>query len=329
MKEDKIYSTTVLYENILYCDNLEDFRKEIMGCVQSQRVLWKDKINDIIKENGYNLTELAKLCGVSRVAVKKWCDGAIPQNRELFIRIGFAAHYELEEMNRFLKRFGCFPALYPKSLEDSVYIFVLNSPRLPHTYHMCETLLNQIRMSIQEEDEEGECNDTVQLLTELMDLETEQEMLSFVRENSLAYKNAYRKFYDYIIKFIEENSKDAVSGKRYSIHALANFQGWSSSLRKCVSAIYKGSYFPMRRKVIALGLFLNMNLEQINTSLSLAYMEELYAKNPLESAIIYALEDAKLKDMIFCDGSVELYDYVCSVLRELQIPEAEEFIQGL
>ena len=85
----------------------------------------------------------------------------------------------------------------------------------------------------------------------------------------------------------------------------------------------------MRRKVIALGLFLNMNLNQIIIALRLANMEELYVKNPLESAIIYVLEDARLNDMIFCDGSLELVNYVCMVLQQLQIPEAEEFVRSL
>lgn len=329
MRKNQIYSTTVLHEHILNCDNLEDFRKEILDSLQSQKALWQDKITSIMIENGYNLTEFAKLCQVSRVAVKKWCDGALPQSRELFIRIGFAAHYDLDAMNLFLKRFGRFPALYPKSLEDSVYIFVLNSKTVPHTYAMCERILNQIRFFLQDEEDAVNDQDTVQMLTELMSVETEQEMLSFVKENSQAYRKAYEKFYEYIKSFVEENSKDAVSGKAGSIHALANLQGWSSSLRKCVSAIYQGKYFPLRRKVIALGLFLNMNLEQLNTALRLAYMEELYARNPLESAIIYALEDASLNDMIFCDGSLELFEYVCRVLEELQIPEAEEFVRGL
>lgn len=329
MRDERLYNTTILHENILYCDNPEDFRKEILNSLQDQRVLWQEKINEIIKEKDYSLTSFAGLCGVTRVAVRKWCDGALPQNRELFIRIGFAAGYDLAEMNYFLKRFGRFPALYPKSLEDSIYIFVLNSEKIPHTYAMCETILNRVCLSMLEENEEGDCSDTVQMLTELMSLETEQEMLSFIRENSAAYKSAYEKFYSYVKAFIDENSKDAVSGKPCSLNALANLQGWSSSLRKCVSAIYKGDYFPLRRKVIALGLFLNMNLEQINTCLCLANMEELYARNPLESALIYALEDARLNDMILCDGSVELYDYVCRILRELKIPEAEEFIQSL
>lgn len=329
MQENTPYSTEILQEHIMYCDNLEDFSKEILSLAQGQRILWKEKIESIMQENDYNLAALAKLCGVSHVAVRKWCDGALPQSRDLFIRIGFAAHYDLEEMNQFLRRYGCYPALYAKSLEDSVYIFVLSSDKIPHTYAMCERILEQLRLSIQGAEEGEGCQDTVQMLLDLINLETEKELISFVQKNSAAYRNAYQNFYEYIKNFVEANSVDIVSGKRYSLNAFADLQGWSSSLRKCVSAIYRGNYFPMRRKVIALGLFLNMNLNQINVALRLANMEELYAKNPMESAIIYALEDARLNDMIFCDGSTELVNYVCEVLEQLQIPEAEEFVRSL
>ncbi len=328
MEQESVYNTELLQEHIMYCDNLEDFTKNILSQLQEQREIWKDKITSIMHENEYNLSSLAKACGVSHVAVRKWCDGALPQSRELFIRIGFAAHYDLNEMNHFLMRYGCYPALYSKSLEDTVYIFVLSSDKVPHTYQMCERILGQLHGLIEGEDDDS-YGSTVQMLADLINIETENELYDFVQKHSAAYKNAFQGFYDYIKDFVEENSVDAVTGEKYSLHAFAELQGWSSSLRKCVSAIYKGNYFPMRKKVISLGLFLNMDLNQINVALRLGNMEELYAKNPLEGALIYALEDAKLNDMIFCDGSLELINYVCDVLRKLQIPEAEEFIRSL
>jgi len=329
VEDKKIYSTEYLHENILSCDNLEDFSTEILDKLQEQRTLWKDKIHEIMEVNEYNLSSLAKACGVSHVAVRKWCDGALPQSREIFIKIGFAAKYSLEEMNRFLTRYGCYPALSSKSLEDSVYIFVLSSKTIVHSYAICQRILDELTISIQGDDEEEYYGNTVQMLMELTSLESEQELSEFVSKNSSVYKHTYRNFYEYIKDFVEENSKDPITGEKCSMHAFAEYQGWSSSMRKCVSAIYKGNYFPMRRKVISLGLFLNMNLTQINVALRLANMEELYAKNPLESAIIYALEDAALNDIIFCDGSVDLVNYVCDVLTELNIPEAEEFLRSI
>lgn len=341
MEKQNLYSTQLLHEHILYCDNQEDFKKEILDSLQSQRMLWKEKVSSIMEEKGYNLTAFAKLCKVSRVAVKKWCDGSLPQSRELFVRIGFAADYNLTQMNQFLQRFGRYPALYPKSLEDSVYIFVLNSETLPHTFAMCEEIEQKIHSAVLEEKRDAALQETgsieeadydcstAALLTGLLDVETETQMASFVQKNKEAYRHAYENFYAYVKAFIEKNNTDIVTGKTGSLHALAELQNWSSSLRKCAASIYRGEYFPQRRKVIALGLYLNMNLEQLNIALCLAGMEELYAKNPLESAIIYALQDAELNDMIACDGNVEAYEYVCKVLKELQIPEAEEFISGL
>lgn len=349
MENEKLYSTRVLHEHILFCDNQEDFRREILDSLKSQRMLWKEKIVAIMNEKGYTLTSLATLCGVSRVAVKKWCDGSLPQSRDLFIRIGFAAGYNLEQMNQFLQRFGRYPALYPKSLEDSVIIFVLNSEQFSHTYESCEMLRQEIENAVRQANYEANCAgtddarntacdisyvteddcSTVHMLTGLLKVETASEMAEFVQKNSEAFLHAYENFYAYIRLFIEKNNVDPVTGNPWSLHALAEMQGWSSSLRKCVSAIYRRDYFPQRRKVISLGLYLNMNLEQINIALSLAGMEELYAKNPVESGIIYALQDAELNDMIVCDGSVELFDYVCKVLQQLEIPEAEEFVNSL
>lgn len=349
MNEQNLYSTQVLHEHILYCDNQEDFRREILNSLKGQRALWKEKISSIMEEKGYNLTTLAAMCGVSRVAVKKWCDGSLPQSRDLFIRIGFAAGYNLGQMNQFLQRFGRYPALYPKSLEDSVIIFVLNSEKFPHTYTTREMIRQQIESEVRQakcelngaktddatdsvfdiSDSADDVCSTVHMLSGIMSVETASEMADFVQKNSEAYLHAYENFYSYIRLFIEKNNIDPVTGKPCSIHALAELQGWSSSLRKCVAAIYKGDYFPGRRKVISMGLHLNMNLNQINVALSLAGMEELYAKNPLESGIIYALCDADLNDMIVCDGSVELFEYVCEVLRDLEIPEAEEFLNSV
>ena len=43
------------------------------------------------------------------------------------------AQYDIERMNQLLQRYGRYPALYSKNLEDCVCIFVLNAERaIPH-----------------------------------------------------------------------------------------------------------------------------------------------------------------------------------------------------
>ena len=87
------YSTNDIIEAMNNCDNVEDLKADILNRIKNQREDWIEKVNSIIKRNGYTQSELAKLCGVSRVAVAKWCKGTLPQNRDTFIKIGFAAHY--------------------------------------------------------------------------------------------------------------------------------------------------------------------------------------------------------------------------------------------
>ena len=119
---------TVSVNNEIYkCDNIEDLKNNIIPQLKSQKEQWEKKINGIINENDYYKREFADLCKVSRVTVNKWCNGSIPKNRETFIRIAMAADYTKEQTNQLLKRYGRYPALYPKSLEDCVCIFVLNN----------------------------------------------------------------------------------------------------------------------------------------------------------------------------------------------------------
>ena len=120
-------STFYLDNLISQCDDLGMFREEILPKMPDMRQRWMNVIRQILDERGYSKTELAALCGVSRPAVAKWCSGALPSNREDYLRIGFAAGYDYNEMNFFLQRFGRYPGLYAKSLEDSVCIFVLTS----------------------------------------------------------------------------------------------------------------------------------------------------------------------------------------------------------
>lgn len=153
-------------------------------------------------------------------------------------------------------------------------------------------------------------------------------MMEFVQQKAAIYKNQYHKFYDYVELFIQKNLLSDAT-KEDNVHLLANSQQWSSSLRQCVSEISQKKWYPQRNKIISLGIHLNMDVEQINEMLGLAQMEELCAKIPFESAIIYALENAKLEDKIYCDGTDELCLYVKKVLEDLEFEGVEFFLEEL
>lgn len=322
--------TLYLDQLITQCDDLDDFRREIFPIVQDASVRWKEKMEQILTETGLTKTRMAQLCGVSRPAVAKWLAGSLPSSREDYIRIGFAAGYGLDEMNFFLQRYGRYPGLYAKSLEDSVVIFLLNSDSLEKSYAVYEQILAEIRVSIDTPAQETRSMlDTNLVYDGLIRLSSVDALQDFVQRNAAAYRGAYEKFYAYVNAFITANNSDVVSRQVYSVSALADAQNWSSSLRQCVSAIRQRKWFPLRRKVIVLGLHLNMNVDQINEMLALAKMEPLCAKNPVESAIIFAVNDAELNDLICQDGGMELCEYVKRVISELDLEGADAMLRDL
>lgn len=322
-------TTGYLYDVASRSESLEEYKKLLVS-IADQKKNWIQIIKQIVSDNDYSASEFGKICGVSRQAAQKWMNGAVPKKRETFIRIGFAAHYNLEQMNYFLQRYGRCNKLYPKCLEDSVYIFVLNSDTIEHTYQSCQSIIDllKVELTTTEEDNQNESFETIALLESLSSLSTLPEMLAFVAENTSVYRDQYSKLYAYVEDFIQRNLlSDGI--EEDSVYNLANSQQWSSSLRHCVSEISQKKWYPDRNKIISLGIHLNMDVDQINKMLELAQMEELCAKNPFENAIIYALENAQLEDVIYTDGTDTLCVYVRRVLESLDYSGVDFFMDEL
>lgn len=335
----KTSETGQLSLSLEYIGSLAELKSQYLLNVRQMKSSWSEQIRKIMDQHGYTPQTLATLCGVSRSGVVRWLEGSLPSSRDIFIRIGFAAGYNLQEMNRFLQRYGRYNKLYAKSLEDSVYIFVLNSETLPHTYAVCQELLERLRSRLHRSEDtlEGE---TGRLSQALLSLETSDELEQFIQGNLSQYRTVFAKFYNRVEEHIEALNWSCGldrggAGLRppFSVSRLADTQGWSASLRRSVSEIRQRKWFPRRTKIISLGLHLNLNREKIDELLELAYMEPLCAKNPVEGAIIFAVLDAEVCDLIpppeMRDASTGLCDYVREVLEQLELPDAGDLIQDL
>lgn len=327
-----MYETRIIEKDLDNCEDLEDFVGTVIPRLRSWRAMWQQKIQEILTDTGYSCREFARLCRVSEPAVRKWRAGALPQSRDMYIRIGFAAGYDLERMNGFLRRYGRCPQLYVKSMEDSVCIFVLNSHTVPHTYEAYQNLLTLVRQELENRTPAGEIYPTVQMSRRIAQIGNEAELLAFAREHAASYLDAYRRLYNYILLYLDLNLQSIGDDSAASFHAMAEESQWSSSLRHCVSQIRNRRWFPQRQKIISLGVHLNMDVDCINEMLEKAQMEPLYVKNPVEAAVKFAIEDAKImseEDAIIPDGSDGLCRYVRRVLETIQLPEAVSLIEDL
>ena len=183
--------TGLLNQSLEYIGDPEELKNQYLSSVRQLSIAWSEKIQEIMARQHYTPQALATLCGVSRSGVVRWLEGSIPGRRDTFIRIGFAAEYDLSEMNKFLQRYGRYNQLYAKSLEDSVYIFVLNSETLPHTYATCQELLERIRSHLQQPEAVlVGFKETGLLSLDLLSLETPDELEQFIQDNLGQYLSA-------------------------------------------------------------------------------------------------------------------------------------------
>ena len=318
--------TVYIKDEIARCEDAYELKQRIFPLITSQQEQWKGKIAEIITASGMTKTKFAELCGVSRVSLDKWCKGSIPKNRETFLRIGMLAGYDLDEMNQLLQRYGRYPSLYSKSLEDCICIFVVEHNSGELQIEKYEKILNRIKTNIVNTEAVNDDMTTLDFNEKLSQVKDENELESFITENSHIFATAYHRFYAYVKMNIMANYTD-------SVYELAEGQGWSSSQRQCVSAIRQNKWYPTRNKIKSLGLHLSMDHEQIDEMLELAHMEPLCAKNIFESVIMFILDDASLNDML--NEELDTYDpdelcrYAKSVLSEFDLPEIESFISEI
>ncbi|MBP3276613.1 helix-turn-helix transcriptional regulator [Kandleria sp.] len=320
--------TVVIKDKISKCEDIEELKEQVFPMIKTLQEQWAKKINEIIEESGLTKSKFAQLSGVSRMSVNKWCKGAIPKNRETFLRIGMVAGYDREKLNQLLQRYGRYPELYVKSLEDCVCIFVLEQKYGEKTLEKYNYILDKIKDNIFHDDNSLDVC-TVIFDEKLSDIKDEDELEKFIIENSEIFLTAYHKFYSYVMMYIKANHLNLGA----SVNEFADGQMWSSSLRQCVSAIRQKKWYPTRNKIISLGLHLSMDLEQIDEMLQLAHMEPLCAKNIFESIVMFIVENASLNNML--DSDMEEFDpdelcrYAREVFEEFDLPEVESFISEL
>lgn len=320
--------TEYIREEIGKCEDIEELKEKIFPLIKDQQEQWVYKINEIVKNNGYTQARFGELCGVSRITVNKWLNGiAIPRNRETFIRIGMAAKYNVEEMNAFLQRYGRYPALYSKSLEDCVCKYVLSHNYGEESNEKYKYILSKIKDTIiRDENDVVENVSTEKFDEKLSEIKSEEELEQFITKNIAMFSYRYHKFYAYVKQCIEINCPPEIT----TVHEMSLAQGWTAALRNCVSEIRQKKWYPTRNKIISLGLHLSMDHEQIDKMLELAYMEPLCGKNIFESIIMFILDDASLNNILDADSDPDgLCKYAKEVLEKFDIPYVASFISEI
>lgn len=301
--------TELFHDRITRCEDVDELRA-ILNRNSDYYNDWKGFINAVVEVNKLSYEKLARLCSCSKNTVKGWCrEGKLPQNREAFIKIALGLGLNLEQTNDLLQRYGRYPKLYAKNMEDAMLIFVINHPdysRDPYEYYRqlkedCLRLLREHKSL--EANPEHEGISTQYLHNEILSTDTRNEFEELVIQNSEAFESSYDKLLNYIDLFI--------TSRNDNIHEFVKYKNLSSVFEKVLSNLKNHGEVPNRTKLIALGIHLNMSLDQLNEMLNLAGMENVCAKDRVECAVIYAVESAYLNNPGFAyENALCLKNYV-------------------
>lgn len=324
------YTTLDAELDLDWCDTIEDVQEVLIPYLRDQRNTWKVKIRDIIQKTNLSIEKFAKLCEVSVPTVRKWLNGSLP-HRNMCIQIGIAAGYNREEIDSFLQRYGKTYRLYERTLIDGVYLFLLqsNNRELPYKEILreAEDLLKYVKNHLGEaETILSEEYPTLYFAERIAKLKERDELMAFIKTHASLLNKTSPLLCNYICDHLSQVIKsEHLEDAAFNRFAIEN--GWSSSLRHCIYDIQNGHWIPVRHKVISLGLHLNMDVDEINHMLELAKMEPLYAKDPVEAVVKWAVRTAKRCDRgDDADHQDSLCDYVKNVLIQLGLAEEDNYL---
>lgn len=297
--------------------------KEILSINSPYYTDWGNFVNSLFNDYGYNISTLAEKCGFSRNTVRSWKEKKnMPKGRKEFIKLGFGIYSKLDDINYLLQRYGKYPKLYAKSLEDAVYIYAFTHRKsfaeaqelIEHLNIYLESLSvvsNPANMTNPENTELfqkrilklNKNNSFLNLLEELKHLE------GFVKDYIGIFNTVYNNLIAYIDKYVDNNyadtdqfnlndlfdKKESASLNALLYDKIKNPQV-ISYFNDMVSSLRVGKVVPNRLHLVALGIHLDMNLDELDMLLELANIEKLCGKDKVELAVVFTLEHFLLND---------------------------------
>ena len=297
--------TYVIQDEVERCEDIDDLRL-ILDNNSQYFVDWKAFINYLVNTGGYSYSQFARQCGMSRNTIVTWCEKGIqPRSRNQFIQLGFGAKMSLKTMNEFLQRYGKYPRLYSKNIEDAIYIFALNQGM---TYKMAASLQDQFDYIIGEiansnarNNMQIPYNETMQFQSQLLSLNDIKQFEGFITENITTFTSSNEKLVSFIDAYIKINTFEFTGADtEESLNGFLETKIRNPKIvnhyNKLISSLRNYRVVPKRNALIAFGVYLDMSLGDVNQMLSMAGMEPLCAKDKIECVIIYAIESAILNN---------------------------------
>ncbi len=281
-----------LEERTAQCETVADVLA-LLEEYSGQYSSWQIFLTDLLDGSGLSYHRFAALCGISKNTLKKWCtQGGAPRSRDTFLKVAFGAAMDPEAAGSMLSRYGGYGGLNPRDPFDAVCIFCLRRRCAGDTrfdYGATEALYRRLRPGPGEDG--AASSSTTQLMARLLTIDTEAEFEAFFRQYGPDLCGRKLKLERFLEDFLTVRRLEAGrDGCRASLHSLQ----LPPEVEKQLSQLKRHGVVPRRRSLIALGLRLDMTLEELNTMLRFAGMDALCVRDRLECVLIYALQQLTL-----------------------------------
>lgn len=306
-----------MYNDTLYVKNnilSQNSAEELISYINNNQELfidWRKYINNCVEMRGCSYEKFARATGFSKNTIRSWCiEGKIPKNRSMFIKLAFGLNLDVDGTNKLLTRYGKYSSLYAKDIYDAIIIYVINrrmNDRENPNYQFDSInkwfeKFKDIRLERFIDGKYRYQPKTIGVYNSIISIKDDHAFEKYILNNKDIFLSTYDKLYEFICDFIDirkselEDEYDDNQEHKYSWHRIVKEKNLDQSFEKMLSDLKKHGIVPRREQLIALGIHLNMVATDINNMLSLAQMQELYAKDKVESLLLYLLRNAVTVD---------------------------------
>ena len=290
----------------LYEENIDRFNKKL-----TQQ--WQSYYAGL--SQGCTPRATADRCQCALNTVKKW-NTCIPYHREHYVMIGCCFGLKPEEVSKLMTRYGGFSGLRSDSLENIMYIRLLEIMRqsivqsgmdalqLPSSYGERADLYYAEVSRLQSKGLWATNRHEMARGSMLKDRFSDPEFYMMIEKSRKTLTGSYHNLSAALVQYRKNigyrSNRDFYENTKMTPAMQRVFSGMSTEVRES-SAQCDLSLRPMprRRQIIAFCLYLGMPLSEINRTLIRSGMEELCPREPYEAALLFVLLQLYNKDARF------------------------------
>lgn len=334
--------TKYYIQQIGQCENKAEYEK----LVDENRALymgWKDFIMPLMRKNRVTARKVAEGCGISLASASAFAR-MIPAKRENVIMLCMMLKMNVEETNNVLMRWAKFQKLYSKHPEDAIWIYLIEkgaSERPAETFadywaeyqSLAAEYRGKAAGNVMDTDYAFEVvkefADQAQSGQESLRAANDEEFRKMIRELLPSFEKGYEKLMRLIDSYfvdIEElddrllgiDDLDQKKGLRKNTPNIlfGKDKKWLDLYYRKIRELEQDHRIPSRTFLLALGLRLSLDTDQLNQLLECAGMGRLCSKDRLEGSIVFYLEELYCQFPSFfnphqlcVDPEFELKDY--------------------